>query len=107
MTTGEDGEVLRDKIARALYEQQFPGSKWPESADRADAWREMADAVLALIEPVMEENERKIATLQTLLVEYGDRVRMARAEPAEKQWIIDEAFSTRTALSPKSEKQDG
>jgi hypothetical protein len=36
-------------VARACYEQQFPGSEWPHTADRADSWREMARAAIAAL----------------------------------------------------------
>ena len=69
MTTGEDGEVLREKIARAICEAS--GEEWKvgtyevmsgpnfEMEDHPldpfnNHWRHKADAVLALIGPVMD-----------------------------------------------------
>jgi hypothetical protein len=88
MTTGEDGEVLREKIARALRTRVAP-LDLPEAVD----------AVLALIGPVMEENERFKVALQR--IETGECVTDWADQPHEQ--MQDEA---RAALSP-SEKQDG
>lgn len=46
-------------------------------------------------DPDCEEGAAEIQRLRLLLVKYGDRVRMARAEPAEMQQAIDRAFEFR------------
>jgi hypothetical protein len=100
MTTGEDGEVLREKIARAIYETAPIMSKvvnYDELAeDIKEGQRYAADAVLALIEPVMEENERYRLALERIN-DTGDVA-------LDIDWI---RRISRAALSPKSEKQDG
>jgi hypothetical protein len=85
MTTGEDGEVLREKIARAVRDAltEHVG----DSAAFADEYA-VADAVMALIEPVMEENEG------------------LRAECAFLRLKLHARNNSRAALSP-SENRDG
>jgi hypothetical protein len=48
-------------------------------------------------EEALTQADARIARLEDLLAEYGDRVRMARAEPASKQHAIDEAIGNATA----------
>ena len=89
MTTGEEREVLRENIARALLATK-PYNLSPDEAD------ECADAVLALIEPVMEENER----LKLLVEESLYHLRLdERAKSYHERALA--------ALSPKSENSDG
>jgi hypothetical protein len=79
---------MRGKIARAISDTlQKYGIAGPSL--RA------ADAVLALIEPVMEENERYKKALQA--------IEFAAVEESE-MWAGNLA---RAALSPESETQDG
>jgi hypothetical protein len=109
MTTGEDGEVLREKIARAIWEAQYPGgtswddwanyaAKNPEGFDGRDGSRKLADAVLALIEPVMEENGRV-----RKLAEILDH---APSLPKEYQWsgqaeaLFDNGIRHRSGKKP-------
>jgi hypothetical protein len=127
MTTGEDGEVLREQIARAI-----DPSVWEhrdECLTRREAWDseikvgwpdftfeqwanrgtrkslKTADAILALIAPVMEENERLREATQTL-VDRIDRLSEGQCGPfAIKNSIANSAEmdAVRAALSPKSE----
>jgi hypothetical protein len=90
MTTGEDGEVLREKLIDWL--NAFKADPFSTGADKVDR-------LLALIEPVMEENERFKVALQR--IETGECVTDWADQPHEQ--MQDEA---RAALSP-SEKQDG
>jgi hypothetical protein len=86
--------TMREKIARAIYDNWRAPTQYGPS-DFGDA----ADSVLALIEPVMEENERFKVALQR--IETGECVTDWADQPHEQ--MQDEA---RAALSP-SEKQDG
>jgi hypothetical protein len=96
MTTGEDGEVLREKIARAI-DDALPESDQLTLAP--SQIRRAADAVLALIEPVMEENERLREGLNAII---------DRAPERDIKWAGMNAHDiARSALSPKSEKRDG
>jgi hypothetical protein len=88
MTTGEDGEVLREKIATILEEEFFDECAF-------DA-QNCAKAVMALIGPVMEENERL-----RQIISFADEALI----PIKGEW----AKQTReniaqglAALSPKS-----
>jgi hypothetical protein len=128
MTTGEDGEVLREKIRLSIYTGLHEGERAIELTDR----------LLALIEPVMEENralkhdlERQM-TIANIECNEAERLREALeilADVAEQRRVKDfdpdsrvtvletrtkdildfhEALdNARATLSPKSEKQDG
>jgi hypothetical protein len=45
---------------------------------------------------------KRVSELEDLLAEYGDRVRMARAEPAAKQQVIDDAIGNALARATLS-----
>jgi hypothetical protein len=120
MTTGEDGEVLREKIARAI-DDALPESDQLTLAP--SQIRHAADAVLALIEPVMEENERlrealtpsadtKAAYIGEFSFSFpigfdddGHDVHRIATVPWCTIKEIMAAIQARAALSPKSEKQ--
>jgi hypothetical protein len=132
MTTGE---VLREKIARAIEDNlKSQGIRvvvdiaaQPDVRHICDGMLSLgalADAILALIEPVMEENERKHSALiiavealgrvnvrcwdrpSSPLKPIGDIAREALS--SIMQTMGDEAYDeiARAALSPKSEKRD-
>jgi hypothetical protein len=98
---------MREKIARAILETKSDKEHFsPQerymiklSISESEATR-AADAVLALIGPVMEENERYKGALES--IETGECVVDWADQPHEQ--MQDEARAT---LSPKSEKQDG
>jgi hypothetical protein len=69
MTTGEDREVMRENIARTLAACVSRHGTLREGEEPEDSWEEWeteADAVLALIGPVMEENERLLKRISEL-----------------------------------------
>jgi hypothetical protein len=107
---------MREKIARALARRVGTEDSW-------QCWTNEADAVLALIEPVMEENERLREALtpsaDTKAAYIGEfkmpvvRVDECGDEYTEQitvSWDVTKeimaAIKARAALSP-SEKQDG
>jgi hypothetical protein len=63
----------------------------------------LADAVLALIEPVMEENDRLRVALQTIADDSYEPVTVYD----DVSFTEAAANIASAALSPKSEKQDG
>jgi hypothetical protein len=92
---------MREKIARALARRVGTEDSW-------QCWTNEADAVLALIAPVMEENERwKLAcgearnTLDRIIGVVN------RSDISPKGRLASIESIARAALSPKSEKQDG
>lgn len=107
--TGEDGEVLRENIARAISDNiRYAIKDNCGHAPYAETFGvdAAADAVLALIGPVMEENERLKQKLR-LKIEPADPV-VFEDEPIADELEAEEFDSEmRAALSPKSEKQDG
>jgi hypothetical protein len=125
MTTGEDGEVLRDKIARAVCQARCVGNQKPDdpmgvlhTATGTEAtppyrWQthlREADAVLALIGPVMGENERLRGTLENI-VNHESTVSDDHTECENcRDAFFDDYFEVRAlaraALSQKSEKQE-
>lgn len=82
--------LTTERVAAAIYESifadKFPGGRGIE----ADQYRQAAKA--ALEASGIAELTEKIGNLQRLLVKYGDKGRMAWAEPAADQQLIDEAF---------------
>jgi hypothetical protein len=113
MTTGEDGEVLRDKIATILEEEFFDECAFDS--------RNCAKAVLELFHPILEENRRlrgewealdRIVTESIVENDGPDRIRWEGVwydgPPAAAFLRMMRAVQkmARAALSP-SEKQDG
>jgi hypothetical protein len=97
MTNQEAGAALpidsmRDKIARAICSAMYgplEEGSWAVLGEHGkESLRRSADAILALIEPVMEENERLLEALEW-------------ASDADPQLV--EQIKGRAALSPKSE----
>jgi hypothetical protein len=109
---------MREKIARAIYAVFLRGCCPHETAtfdtDDEDVrvfCRAVADAVLALIAPVMEENERLRGTLEKI-VDHESNVSDDHTECENcHDAFFDDYFEVRalarSALSTKSEKQDG
>jgi hypothetical protein len=107
---------MRDKIARAIEDNlKSQGIRividiaaQPDVRHICDGMLSLgalADAILALIEPVMEENEI-IECLGALLAIAASVVEMGNPD-YERAGALYERLTARAALSPKSEKRDG
>jgi hypothetical protein len=99
MTTGEDGEVLRENIARALFRYRNLEGQWDELSDMSkEHGLNEADRVLALIWTKIEDAYREG------WIDGYHNGRGGSVIDHMPDWLESDARAT---ISPKSEKQDG
>jgi hypothetical protein len=104
-------DTMREKIARAVGVARHgfasPGTIAQHGLIALEGLdHHIADSVLALIEPVMEENERVREILTQDELGNPDSIQPTEPTEYDKGWR-DAMYAIRAALSPKSEKQDG